>query len=88
MLKRTEVIAVWLTDQGSLLMISEGRFFRQSLAESEWTDRFQPGKILKTIEHVSYPIGCCKLSLLMYSGNCSCSNFFSAIDNCFENLTG
>ena len=33
-----------------------GIYFRKLLTESERSDRFYPGKILKIIEHVSYSI--------------------------------
>ena len=68
MLKRTEVIAVRGTYQGSLLAILvnfqkflEETFFRKSLAKSESGDRLQPEKILKITEYTSYSIRYCKI---------------------------
>ena len=49
-------------------------FFRKSLANSEQSDLFQPGKILKIVELVSYSIRYCKISLLIYSGSSNLSN--------------
>ena len=57
MLKRSQVVAVREKYQGSLLIILarlsrflEGSYFTESPAESEKSDRFQPGKILRIIE--------------------------------------
>ena len=70
MLKCIQVIAVRETYQGSLLItlprffrFLEGNFFTNSPTESERSDRFQPGKFLKIIEHVSQSIRYCKISL-------------------------
>ena len=57
-----------------LLRFREKEFFRKSLEKSEQSDRFQPGKILKIIEHFSYSIMYCKTSLLKYLGSNSLSN--------------
>ena len=56
------------------LRFLKGIHFRNSLTESELGDRFQKGKFLKTIEHVSYSIRYCKISLLTYLGSNSLSN--------------
>ena len=50
------------------LRFLEGSCFRKSLKKSELSDRSQRGKILKTIELVSYSIRYCKVSLLIYQG--------------------
>ena len=54
--------------------VSRREFFRKSLTESERNDRFWHGKLLKIIEHVSYSIRYCKISLLIYSECTSLSN--------------
>ena len=73
MLKSTEVIVVREVYQGSLLVILacfvrflEGNTFRKSFTKSEQSDRFQPGKILKIIEHVGYSFRPCNISLIIY----------------------
>ena len=52
----------------------KGIHSRISLSESKRSDRLQPGKFQKIIEHVNYPIRYCKISLLIYSGTSSLSN--------------
>ena len=56
------------------LRLLKGAHCGKSLTESEWNDRFESRKFLETIEHVSYLIRYCKISLLIYSGNSSLSN--------------
>ena len=63
MLKCTEVITVRETYQGSLLVIFtcllrflSGNSFRKSFTELEQSDRFQPGKTVEIIGHVSNSI--------------------------------
>ena len=58
----------------TVLRFLEGIFFRKPLTESERSDRVQPEKFLKIIEHVSPSIKHCKLSLLIYSGSSSLTN--------------
>ena len=58
----------------SFLSFLKGIRFRKSLTESERSDRFWPGKFLKMLEHVSYLIKYCKISLLTYPGSSSLSN--------------
>ena len=60
--KGTEVIAVGETYQGSLLVVFahflwflEGKFFQKSLLKFGWSERFQPVKVVKVIEHVKKP---------------------------------
>ena len=48
----------------TFLRFLKGIHFRKLPAESERNDRFQPGKFLKIIDHVSYLIRHCKISLL------------------------
>ena len=52
----------------------KGIHLRISLTESERSDRFKPGKFLKMIEHVNYPIRYCTISFLVYAGSSSLSN--------------
>ena len=56
------------------LRFLKGTHFGKLPAESERSDRLLSGKFLKIIEHVSYLIKCCKISLLIYSGSSSLSN--------------
>ena len=58
----------------TFLRFLERTFFRKSLVQSKRSDRFQPGKILKIIEHVSCSVRYCKISLFTYSGSSSLSN--------------
>ena len=51
-----------------LLRFLERNFLRKSLVKSERSDRFQQGNTLKIIEHASYSIRYCKISLLYLQG--------------------
>ena len=77
-------------DFSTFSKVSRSDFLRKSRAKSERIDRFRPGKILTLIEHVSYPIRYCKISLLIYSGSSSLSNagrFFSySPGSCVANM--
>ena len=53
---------------------SQNEIFRKFLLKSEWSDRFQPGKILKIIKHVGYSIKYYKISLLIYTLSSSLSH--------------
>ena len=81
MLKRSEVIGVWETYSRKLLLtltpflrFLEGTLVRKSIIQSERSDGFQPGKILKIIEHVGYSVRYCKILLLIYSESGGLSN--------------
>ena len=56
------------------LRFLKGVHFRKSLTQSERRDRFWSDKFLKIVEHVSYLIKYCKISLLLYSGSSSLLN--------------
>ena len=56
------------------LRFLKGTHFGKLPTESERSDQFSPGKFLKIIEHVSYSIRYCKISLLIYTGSSSLSN--------------
>ena len=58
----------------TFLRFLKGTHFGKLPTESEQSDRCQPGKFLKIIDHVSYLIKYCKISLLIYSGASSLSN--------------
>ena len=61
-------------EEENVKRLLKGMHFRKSLPESERGDRFWSKKFLKIIEHVSYSIRYCKISLLIYSGSSSLSN--------------
>ena len=47
------------------LRFLKGIHFRKSLTDSEWSDRFLPGKSPKVIQLVSYSIRYCRILLLI-----------------------
>ena len=81
MLKRAECHCCEVNTLGKLacnfstfFKVSLRDSFRGSLTESERSNRFYRGTILKIIEQVSYSIRYCKISSLIYYGSSSLSN--------------
>ena len=67
-------LGTFACNSNTFLRFLNGTYFGKFRIESERSDRFQLGKFLKIIEHVSYSIKYCKLSLLIYSRSISLSN--------------
>ena len=67
-------VGIFAYNFSTFLRFLEGILFRKLLTESERSDRFWPEKLLQIIEHVSYLIRYCRISLLIYSGSSSLSN--------------
>ena len=67
-------LRIFACNFSTFLSFIKGIHFRKSLTESERSDRYFPGKFLKIIEHVSYLIRYCRISMHTYSGSSSPTN--------------
>ena len=74
-------------DFSKFFNVSRRQFFTKSIVKSEWSGRLKPRNILKIIEHGSYSIIYCKISLHVYSGSSSLSNVGPILDSPGINLS-
>ena len=71
---KVNTLGTFVCNFSMFLRFLKEALFRKLLTESERRDRFYSGKFLNIIEHVSYSIKYCKISLPIYLGSRSLSN--------------